>query len=1632
MKRLFFTIFIQLLLFPIAVSASVTDLTPLITKGSQLSSNASDAQEGLHIEYLIDGDASTFWHSDWHSPYNSNNPHYVQVQLSSTFQGNLVLHLVRRNTPNDHPTRMRITGSKDGTSWTEIAMLAMPFDGAGTPCTSEVFAVKESVRYLRATALDCSSSEGVSFRGFWHSAELQFYVLEGQDVQRLMLDACVSKYEKYLHGEAFDIGTNVGQFADAQAVEEFMEALSQADELLRGSKPMPSNEEVRALVDRINRSYEAIMASEVRFKFQDGYYRIIANVNYYTFDASGKKQYVTKGMYSSHTGYGCWGTLDERNLSFVWRLTQKTGGIEMLNMGTGMQFKDMSVPVTMSTTASTLMAFDHVGTENGHAILYIRSAATEKNNDAAIYLHQWYHQLGAGSGHEMCVWLGTFNKVDDKGTSEWYITPLSEEEIASIDGVTDKITLSHQELQMEQGESFSMSYTLTPDNNRFNKISWWSDNSSVATVDETGRIYAIGVGSTIVHAKSNDRGGAMAQCVVKVTRTPATAQSLIINEIQSANIDQFMDPSWNFGGWIELYNASDHAINISDFWISDDADHLKKHRIHSQVGMIPAHGYRNLWFDHCNEDYPTQIDFKLNVEGGNLYISDEKGKLIVSQNYPPAISRCSYARKKDGGADWGLTSTPTPMAGNAGSLFASERMEAPQVNLNSQLFTAPLNIRVDIPQGATLRYTTDGSTPTLQNGNSSLTGTFMVARTTVYRFCLFQEGYLPSRVVTRSYIYKDKEYDLPIVSIATKAENVWGQEYGIFAKGENGKPGNGQGEKCNWNMDWDRPVNVEYFDSEGNLLINQEASFSASGGWSRAWEPHSIELKASKMYELENTFNAPLLPTKPFNKYKVFKLRNGGNDHTCRIKDAALQEIVRTSGLYVDTQGYYPVCHFINGNYMGTLNFREPNNKNYGYSNYGYDTDEMDQFEVSPEREFGMMVGDREAWDRIRQLSQNSADPVAYEQVKQLLDIDEFINYMAVEFYIGANDWTSNNVKGFRSRDPEKDGRYHIVMFDTDDALSNQDPFKRYEGFNGTFAMVFKWLLRNPDFVKQFIDTYCLVAGSVYEPTRVKEIVSAMAARVEKMQSYPSHYEVAGSSPWGTANTIISTFENSSRRSAMMNALRNYAPFGLLDKTGQHVKLSSNVEQAKILLNGMDVPTGRFDGTLFSPIQLEAKAPTGYTFLGWGSDESNDRQLFEQAGSWKYYDKGSLDGKVWKSKGYVDASWSLGKAPLGYGSASTGYNTTLNYGDDASNKTPTYYFRKQFRLEKVPSPMDQFQLTFLADDGFVVYINGIEAGRYQMPAGEIEFGSLATTYAGSDPNQGVLVLDSKPFREGDNVIAVEVHNSSMSSSDIYWDASLTMTSHVNSGSFVSKDPIYTLPEKGNLNLVAVYAETSQEELLANGATPVRINEISGANDRYVNDLMKKSDWIELYNTTSDDIDLAGMYITDNLAKPQKYQIPEDDRFNTVIPAHGFMVLWADKKEAVSQLHTGFELAKDGGDVMLTSADGTWRDVLHYPAHTSEQSVGLYPDGGDLVYMMSKPTLMTQNMIGSYTLLFGERENPNGISLPQIGIAGENHGQIMSVEFYNLSGSRIPSPQPGVNIVKRTYSDGQILTQKALY
>ncbi len=154
---------------------------------------------------------------------------------------------------------------------------------------------------------------------------------------------------------------------------------------------------------------------------------------------------------------------------------------------------------------------------------------------------------------------------------------------------------------------------------------------------------------------------------------------------------------------------------------------------------------------------------------------------------------------------------------------------------------------------------------------------------------------------------------------------------------------------------------------------------------------------------------------------------------------------------------------------------------------------------------------------------------------------------------------------------------------------------------------------------------------------------------------------------------------------------------------------------------------------------------------------------------WNYLDNGTdLTATNWKVLNYNDTSWAYGPAALGYSNNSV---TTVSFGPDANNKYITTYFRKRFNIANLASLADSIILGVRRDDGAVVYVNGAEVFRTNMPSGPIGFDTTAVVAIGGTAENTfyTTTLHKSAFVQGDNIIAVEVHQANGSSSDLSFD-----------------------------------------------------------------------------------------------------------------------------------------------------------------------------------------------------------------------------------------------------------------------
>lgn len=156
---------------------------------------------------------------------------------------------------------------------------------------------------------------------------------------------------------------------------------------------------------------------------------------------------------------------------------------------------------------------------------------------------------------------------------------------------------------------------------------------------------------------------------------------------------------------------------------------------------------------------------------------------------------------------------------------------------------------------------------------------------------------------------------------------------------------------------------------------------------------------------------------------------------------------------------------------------------------------------------------------------------------------------------------------------------------------------------------------------------------------------------------------------------------------------------------------------------------------------------------------------------WKYRDTGDDPGTDWMTPAYDDSGWTNGPAELGYGDEDEA--TEVGYGSDPDNKYPTTHFRHHFSVAD-PSLLSDIRCNVKVDDGAIFYLNGTEVARVRMQEGTVTYQQY-TTKGGSDYGFEPIDIPATEFLAGDNVMAVEVHQSSGTSSDISMDIELMVS-----------------------------------------------------------------------------------------------------------------------------------------------------------------------------------------------------------------------------------------------------------------
>ena len=194
--------------------------------------------------------------------------------------------------------------------------------------------------------------------------------------------------------------------------------------------------------------------------------------------------------------------------------------------------------------------------------------------------------------------------------------------------------------------------------------------------------------------------------------------------------------------------------------------------------------------------------------------------------------------------------------------------------------------------------------------------------------------------------------------------------------------------------------------------------------------------------------------------------------------------------------------------------------------------------------------------------------------------------------------------------------------------------------------------------------------------------------------------------------------------------------------------------------------------SLSSPAQCEITSASELFVVPASATSGTNVTLIPLGSAWKYLDDGSNQGTAWRAPAFNDAGWSNGLAQLGYGDSPVDEMTRIRRTNSAGTTNITFYFRRAVPVADASS-LTSARIRLLRDDAGVVYLNGNEVFRSaNLPAFPAAIGHLTTATATGENTIDTATINSTNIVAGNNVVAVEIHQESIGSSDVSFDFDL--------------------------------------------------------------------------------------------------------------------------------------------------------------------------------------------------------------------------------------------------------------------
>ena len=723
-----------------------------------------------------------------------------------------------------------------------------------------------------------------------------------------------------------------------------------------------------------------------------------------------------------------------------------------------------------------------------------------------------------------------------------------------------------------------------------------------------------------------------------------------INEIMPGNLDWYDDLGKD-PGWVELHNSSDQPVALDGYALVENTIRPRKWVIGSDT--IPPKGFRIIFASKRDvatliegEDselthYRLHTNWKLEDEGGNIYLIQSDCGIADSASYPKLEAGISWGKTSSG---WLYFKNPTPESDNSASQGASGFVALPAFSQNAGFYKD--SVVVSPPKtddGSTVRCTFDGSIPT--SASLEMLSPKTLTANTVVRCAAFKDGLITNKVVTNSYFINEEIRNMPVVSISVDSQFF--QKYYLYVKAgsTNGQsPSSADPNNTTLYADVEFPVHVEYFaNGSGSTGKDWEidAGISLMGGYSRLEKKKSVAIKMGEEYQ-EGWLRYPLFETRKAtnSKFKGFNLRNNGNRFVSDyLEDAMGGAILEGSG--VDYQRSHQVIVFYEGVYWGIHDMRERYNKNYVETNYDIDAGDVTMVKHI-NRKIEVNNGNLEYQVLLQYVADNDfsgENNLAYETVKAAMDVDNFAAYMAAEMYMHNGDWPNNNVRAWKS--PYT--KWKFMVYDLDHGMdwewsvngfwqsTNMFDWVKQGGYSSgkcyrnnsgdCFHTFYVKLIKNPDFRRMFINRAAVLLQENVNSENITNTLETMAGTLDADQISRDqdlfkqefrYYRNSCGNGFSVSGSCMKTWALE-RDGVFRSELRE--EFGL---SGDISVSISSLGEGYVTLDGFMLPHKNYEGIFFEGnAMLLTAVPSGTgKFVSWedGSTE-NPRLVMPTKGS---------------------------------------------------------------------------------------------------------------------------------------------------------------------------------------------------------------------------------------------------------------------------------------------------------------------------------------------------------------------------------------------------------------------------------